>query len=131
MGRCMTGKINNVKNILQTVYTLLIKLFYILHNKLNHKLCLGEEMQFACGQKVMVRSPVEERYMNARIISFFYLTDDDVSYLRKRHPQWANVQRGDRAFYYSLLGVEENDNNIRFDPRIFVIGYDDVYLCTR
>lgn len=84
-------------------------------------------MQLTCGQKVMVQAPDQDNYINGRIRCFFYLTEDDANFLRRRSPVWEHVRVGDRAFHYDVFGDTAND----YTPRIFVIGYADMYLCVR
>lgn len=85
-------------------------------------------MKLVCGQKVVVREPETKAYINGRILSFFYLTDDDVQWLRRRNPIWAHVRPGDRAFNYYEIDVSERKD---LTTRVFVLGYEEIYLCMR
>jgi hypothetical protein len=85
-------------------------------------------MKLVCGQKVVVREPDTKTYINGQIMSFFYLTEDDVQWLRRRNPIWAHVRTGDRAFHYHELS---NDAKRDFTTRVFVLGYEEIYLCMR
>lgn len=88
-------------------------------------------MQLKCGQKIVVKSPFNDNFIGGRIVSFFYLTEDEASYLRKKRPLWAHVQAGDRAFHFDAPELKDDQKERDFNPRIFVLGYDEMYLCMR
>lgn len=78
------------------------------------------------GQKVIVRSQLTNTFLNGHILSFFRLNDQDVTYMRKKSKIWRNVQSGDRAFYFKAT-----QDPCEKEPRVFVIGYSDLYICAR
>lgn len=79
------------------------------------------------GQKIIVKSQLSEKLLSARVMSFFRLNDHDVAYMRGKSKSWENVQSGDRAFYFKT--TEEDPS--KDEPRVFVIGYSDLYVCAR
>ncbi len=87
-------------------------------------------MQLTCGQKVMLQASNDGGFINGRICGFFHLTEDDVQWLRHKSPIWAHVRAGDRAFHYNINN-ETPSKERDFTPRVFVLGYADVYLCMR
>lgn len=90
-------------------------------------------MELQCGQKIVVRSPFNDNFVGGRIVSFFYLTEDDAVYFRKKCDKWAHVRAGDRAFHYDVPSAANGNlgKYSDYNPRVFIIGYDDIYLCVR
>jgi len=88
-------------------------------------------MDLKCGQKVIVRSQMSGTFLNGRILNFFHLNEGDVKYMRgksqhNKSKAWDSVQSGDRAFYFKAL-----QDAPETEPRVFVLGYSELYICTR